>query len=185
MVKNRKEEFIRLAFAHFRELRRVAFRVCEDRDTADDLVQETYLRAWRSFDKFEVGTNCRAWLFRIFFNVRSEHRRNQARKPLVFSLDRVKEPIPLSRTYTPSDLTLEEIRAAVAELGEPYRVAIVLADIEGLTYREIAEALGVPIGTVMSRLSRGREILRTRLATISSKPNEDSRLVKGKKSGRF
>ena len=166
----------------------MAFRVCEDRDTADDLVQETYLRAWRSFDRFEPGTNCRAWLFRIFFNVHSEHRRSQARKPLVFSLDRVKESTPLSPTYTTSDLTLEEIRAALGELVEPYRIAIVLADIEGLTYREIAEALGVPIGTVMSRLSRGREILRTRLAAISSKPNEaneDSRLVKGKKSGRF
>lgn len=71
MAGDHKEEFDRLAFAHFRELRRVALRVCEDRETAEDLVQETYLRAWRSFDKFERGTNCRAWLFRIFFYVRS------------------------------------------------------------------------------------------------------------------
>ena len=90
VVRDRKEEFDRLAFAHFSELRRVAFRVCENRETADDLVQETYLRAWRSFDKFEVGTNCRAWLFRIFFYVRSEYRRSQARRPLIFSLDDVK-----------------------------------------------------------------------------------------------
>src|SRR4030095_17042947 len=106
MARSRNEDFDRLAFAHFHELRRVALRVCEDRETADDLVQETYLRAWRSFDKFEPGTNCRAWLFRIFFYVRSEHRRSQARKPLVFSLDHVKESA-IPQTNTSLDLTLK------------------------------------------------------------------------------
>src|ERR1051325_4080351 len=106
MGRDRKDEFDRLAFAHFRELRRVALRLCEDRDTADDLVQETYLRAWRSFEKFEPGTNCRAWLFRIFFYVRSEHRRSQARRPLVFSLDYVKESALPSPTRTSLDSSL-------------------------------------------------------------------------------
>src|ERR1044071_7641936 len=110
MATSRREDFDRLAFAHFRELRRVALRVCEDRETADDLVQETYLRAWRSFDKFEPGTNCRAWLFRIFFYVRSEYRRSHARQPLVFSLDYVKESTLALQTNASSDLPLEEIK---------------------------------------------------------------------------
>src|SRR5262245_59899384 len=116
MFRNRKVEFARVAFAHFRELRRVAFRICEDRETAEDLVQETYLRAWRSFDRFASGTNCRAWLYRIFFNVHSEHRRTQARKPVVFPLDRVKETALASETRIPSDWTLEEVKVAFAEL---------------------------------------------------------------------
>jgi len=184
MFGNRREEFVRVAFAHFRELRRVAFRICEDRETAEDLVQETYLRAWRSFDRFALGTNCRAWLYRIFFNVHSEHRRTQGRKPIVFSLHHVKETTLSSETRTPSDLTLEEVKVAFSELPEPYRIALVLADIEGMRYREIAEALDLPIGTVMSRLSRGRQMLRARLAAISS-TYEDSSLEKHKKSGRI
>jgi len=183
VVKDQKDDFDRLAFAHFRELRRVALRVCEDRETADDLVQETYLRAWRSFDKFEPGTNCRAWLFRIFFYVRSEYRRSHARQPLVFSLDYVKESTLPLQTNASSDLPLEEIKQAFAELPEPFRIAVLLSDVEGLRYREIAEVLDVPIGTVMSRLSRGRRMLRSRLATLSSQTNETSK--QKEKSGRI
>jgi len=185
VVTDRRDEFDRLAFAHFRELRRVALRMCEDREIADDLVQETYLRAWRSFDKFEPGTNCRAWLFRIFFYVRSEFRRSQARKPLVFSLDHVEESVLPSQTNTSLDLTLKQIKQAFAELPEPFRIAVLLSDIEGLKYREIAEVLNVPVGTVMSRLSRGRQMLRAKLTAISSTPLEDSSLEKHKKSGRI
>ena len=182
---DRRADFDRLAFAHFRELRRVALRMCENRETADDLVQETYLRAWRSFEKFEPGTNCRAWLFRIFFYVRSEHRRSKARQPLVFPLDQVKESTLPSQTNTSSDLTLKQIKQAFAELPEPFRIAVLLSDIEGLKYREIAEVLNVPVGTVMSRLSRGRQMLRAKLPAISSTPNEDRSLEKQKKSGRI
>lgn len=159
--------------------------MCDDRETADDLVQETYLRAWRSFDKFEPGTNCRAWLFRIFFYVRSEHRRSQARKPLVFSLEHAKEAAVPSQTNTSLDLTLKQIKQAFTELPEPFRIAVLLSDIEGLKYREIAEVLNVPVGTVMSRLSRGRQMLRTKLMALSSTPQEDNSLEKRKKSGRI
>lgn len=185
MVGDLKEHFDRLAFAHFRELRRVALRVCEDRETADDLVQETYLRAWRSFDKFEPGTNCRAWLYRIFFYVRSEYYRSQSRKPLVFSLDYVKESTLPAHTSTSLEVTLEEIRLAFKELPEPFRIAVLLSDVEGLTYREIAEVLNVPLGTVMSRLSRGRRMLRAKLAKLSSKSGESGDLEKQEKSGRI
>ena len=185
MAGSRKEDFDRLALAHFHELRRVALRVCQDRDTADDLVQETYLRAWRSFDKFEPGTNCRAWLFRILFYVRSEYRKSQARQPLVFPLDSVKESTLPSRTDRSSDLTLEEIKRAFAELPEPFRIAVLLSDVEGLKYREIAEVLNLPVGTVMSRLSRGRRLLRAKLTTLASRNDEPSGVEAGKKSGRI
>ena len=185
MATSRKEDFDRLAFAHFRELRRVALRVCEDRETADDLVQETYLRAWRSFDKFEPGTNCRAWLFRIFFYVRSEYRKSQARQPLVFSLDYVKESTLPTQTNTSSDFTLEEIKEAFAQLPEPFRISVLLSDIEGLNYREIAEALNVPVGTVMSRLSRGRRMLRAKLTTLASRSDEPRSVETRKKRGRI
>ncbi len=185
MIRDRKEDFDRLAFVHFRELRRVALRVCQERETADDLVQETYLRAWRSFDKFEPGTNCRAWLFRIFFYVRSEYVRSQARQPLVFSLDYVKESTLPLHTDTAAEVTLEDIKAAFQELPEPFRIAVLLSDVEGLSYREIAEVLNVPVGTVMSRLSRGRQILRARLASASSKLTENSTAQKDKKSERI
>ena len=185
MSGSRKEDFDRLALAHFHELRRVALRVCEDRETADDLVQETYLRAWRSFDKFEPGTNCRAWLFRIFFNVRSEYRKSRARQPLVFSLDYVKESTHPSQTNTSLDFTFEEIKRAFAELPEPFRIAVLLSDIEGLKYREIAEVLDLPVGTVMSRLSRGRRILRARLTTLASRNDEAVSVETRRKSGRI
>jgi RNA polymerase sigma-70 factor (ECF subfamily) len=183
--RDRKEEFDRLAFAHFHTLRRVALRVCEDRETADDLVQETYLRAWRSFDKFEPGTNCRAWLFRIFFYVRSEYRRHQARQPLVFSLDYVNESTLPSPTNSSLDLPLAEIKRAFAELPEPFRIAVLLSDAEGLKYREIAEVLNVPVGTVMSRLNRGRRMLRARLAGLSSRNDEPGSQEKSKSSARI
>jgi RNA polymerase sigma-70 factor (ECF subfamily) len=131
-----------------------------------------------------VGTNCRAWLFRIFFYVRSEYRRTQARQPLVFSLDRCKESTFSSETHTPSDVTLEGIRLAFAQVPDPFQTVLLLADIEGLRYREIADMLEIPIGTVMSRLSRGRQILRARLSSASLKPGENSSVEKGKKSGR-
>ena len=185
MATSRREDFDRLAFAHFRELRRVALRVCEDRETADDLVQETYLRAWRSFDKFEPGTNCRAWLYQIFFYVRSEYRKSQARQPLVFSLDYVKESTLPSQTNTSLDVTLEEIKRAFAELPEPFRIAVLLSDVEGLKYREIAEVLNLPVGTVMSRLNRGRRMLRAKLTTPASRNDEPVSVETRKKSGRI
>jgi len=185
MATSRKEDFDRLAFAHFRELRRVALRVCENRETAEDLVQETYLRAWRSFDKFEPGTNCRAWLYRIFFYVRSEYRKSQARQPLIFSLDYVKESTLPSQTNTSVDLTLEEIKRAFAELPEQFRIAVLLSDIEGLKYGEIAEVLNVPVGTVMSRLSRGRRMLRVKLTTLASTNCAPGNVEESKKRGRI
>ena len=183
MARNLKEEFNRLAFVHFRELRRVALRVCRNREAAEDLVQETYLRAWRSFDKFERGTNCRAWLYKILFFALSEDRRRQARQPLIFPLDRVKQPGVEPESNPLGGLSLQEVKNAFLEIPEQFRVAILLSDVEGWTYREIADALDIPIGTVMSRLSRGRRVLRARLSKVSTKIIESRDVEKGDKRG--
>jgi RNA polymerase sigma-70 factor (ECF subfamily) len=117
--------------------------------------------------------------------VRSEYRKGQARQPLVFPLDSVKESTLPSQTDGSMDLTLEEIKRAFAELPEPFRIAVLLSDVEGLKYREIAEVLNLPVGTVMSRLSRGRRMLRAKLTTLPSRNDESVGVEARKKSGRI
>ena len=162
--RHRREEFDRSALAHVPELLRVASRLCGSAEAGEDLVQETYLQAWRSFHRFAPGTNCRAWLHKILLFTYSNQRRKRARQPFLVDLDAAGESCLLIDTPPPDALTLEAIRAAFDRLGEPFRTAILLVDVEGLTYREAADALNVPIGTVMSRLSRGRQLLRVALA---------------------
>jgi RNA polymerase sigma-70 factor (ECF subfamily) len=147
------------------QLFRVALRVCRDREQAEDLIQETYLQAWRSFHRFEIGTNMRAWLYKILFNVHySEVRRV---KP---ELAPIEETIAETIAYdppTPQHLTEEEVLTALERIPRDFQVPVVLADVEELSYREIADALQIPLGTVMSRLSRGRKLLRMELANYA------------------
>jgi RNA polymerase sigma-70 factor (ECF subfamily) len=161
----RREEFDRVAIVHLPELLRVARRVCGTRESADDLVQETYLQAWRSFGRFQSGTNCRAWLYRIMFCCRSRVERERARRPPTVELDARVEDALRFDPATPDTLTIQSVHAAFGRLPEPFRIVILLVDIEQLTYREAAEALDVPIGTIMSRLSRGRRLLRLELGS--------------------
>jgi RNA polymerase sigma-70 factor, ECF subfamily len=147
------------------QLFRVALRVCRDREQAEDLIQETYLQAWRSFHRFEIGTNLRAWLYKILFNVHySEVRRERP------ELAPIEEVIAETIAYdppTPQHLTEEEVLAALERIPRDFQVPVVLADVEELSYREIADALQIPLGTVMSRLSRGRKLLRMELANYA------------------
>src|SRR5262245_15159105 len=147
------------------QLFRVALRVCRDREQAEDLIQETYLQAWRSFHRFEIGTNLRAWLYKILFNVHySEVRRDR------MELAPIEETIAETIAYdppTPQGLTEEEVLSALERIPRDFQVPVVLADVEELSYREIAEALQIPLGTVMSRLSRGRKLLRMELANYA------------------
>ncbi|MGH9803203.1 MAG: sigma-70 family RNA polymerase sigma factor [Blastocatellia bacterium] len=143
------------------QLFRVALRLCRDRAKAEDLIQETFLQAWRSFHRFELGTNLRAWLYKIMFNV---HYSNQRRNKL--QLVPTEATIAETLAYdppTPQHLTEREVLAAVERLPRDFQIPIVLADVEELSYREIADVMEIPIGTVMSRLHRGRKILRTEL----------------------
>jgi RNA polymerase sigma-70 factor, ECF subfamily len=164
MPQQRREEFDRVALVHVAELLRVASRLCGSAEAGEDLLQETYLQAWRSFHRFEAGTNCRAWLYRILLFTYSAVRRKRARQPFLVELDAAGEPALLVDAPTPDHLTVEAVKAAFERLPEPFRTLILLVDVEGLTYREAADALDVPIGTVMSRLSRGRGLLRLELA---------------------
>ena len=119
--------------------------------------------ARRSFHRFEPGTNCRAWLYRILIFSHSRSRRDQSRRPLLTDLDAAGESALLFDPPTPDTLTAASVRAAFDGLPEPFRLAVLLVDVEGLTYREAADALDAPIGTVMSRLNRGRRLLRLAL----------------------
>src|SRR6185436_13705067 len=167
-MSDRRGDFDRTALVHLAELLRVAVRVCGNRPAAEDLVQETYLQAWRSFDRFEPGTNCRAWLYKILFYVHWQRRRKVTREPQLVELDDASESILRFDPPTPDGLTATAVKAAYDRLPEPFREVVLLTDVEELTYREAADVLGVPIGTVMSRVSRARRLLRLELAAVGS-----------------
>lgn len=137
-----------------------------DRDEAEDLVQETYAKALRGFASFERGTNFRAWMFRILRNTFLTARTGlKATVPL----DDEESPVTPVAPGTPESILLgnldqQLLRDAIAELPVPYREVLLLCDVEEMSYREIAEALSVPIGTVMSRISRARAALRAILS---------------------
>ncbi|HZL56773.1 MAG TPA: sigma-70 family RNA polymerase sigma factor [Bryobacteraceae bacterium] len=158
-MSQRQDEFERVALPHLRSLLRFARRLSVNMPAAEDLVQEAYLKAWRGFGQFESGTNIRAWLFRVILNVH----RAQGRKtgPAIFPL----------RADPAADLDEHrlEILQALDRLPEDHRAVLMLGAVEGFTCREIAEILSLPIGTVMSRLSRARQSMRTLLLPHSEK----------------
>jgi RNA polymerase sigma-70 factor, ECF subfamily len=161
----RLEIFEAEALGFSSQLFRVALRVCRDRQKAEDLIQETYLQAWRSFHRFEIGTNLRAWLYKILFNVHYSEIRKER-----LELAPIEETLAETITYdppTPQRLTEEEVLSALERIPRDFQVPVLLADVEELSYREIADALQIPLGTVMSRLSRGRKLLRMELANYA------------------
>ena len=164
---NRLADFQAEALQHMDNLYRAAATALRSRAEAEDAVQEAYLQAWKSFHRFTPGTDCRAWLFRILFHVISHQQRKWSRR-LVF-----REPDELAQeaVYTapvPEQLTDEELIGAFRNLPRQYAEVVMLADVEEFSCREIQETLGIPIGTVMSRLSRGRQMLRQQLAAGAS-----------------
>jgi RNA polymerase sigma-70 factor (ECF subfamily) len=161
---NARAEFEAEAMPHLDDLFRTALRMTGDRARADDAVQETYLQAWKSFGQFEKGTNCRAWLFRILFYCVNHQRRKLFRFPLVGDAEEILESTPSGPEPVTEALRDEQILGALDSLPPDYRAAVVLVDVEEFGYKEAAEILGIPIGTVMSRLSRARRKLRELLA---------------------
>ena len=157
------------------ELRRVALRLTHSPDTAEDLVQETQLHAFQGFSRFRRGTNLRAWLMRILVNLFISHYRHQQRSVPTVSLEGLLEELDIDDDETdllvddgcvsPEEAVLarvmdEEVQRALEQLPEVFREVVALCDLEGLSYAEAAQRLRVPIGTVRSRLFRGREMLR-------------------------
>lgn len=150
---------------HVDRLFRLAMWWERDRREAEDLVQDTLVQALTSFHRFSPGTNCRAWLATILQHVRSHRYRAAGRRLTVEDPDdRIAETVPFVPPV-PQHLTDETVLAALREIPEAYQDIILLCDVEDLTYKEIAEVLGIPMGTVMSRLHRGRALLRQRLGS--------------------
>lgn len=166
-----------MALVHLEALYHTALRLTRNRAEAEDVVQETYLRALRSFHRFNPGTNCRAWLFTILRNAFLNRVRRAGREVLdteMTTLDTAPESATAPRPHrdNPEEEFLQtvvhgDVDRALRALPVPYREAVVLADLEGLSYKEIAEVVGCPIGTVMSRLSRGRGLLRQTLSRLA------------------
>ncbi len=168
-----REAFEEEALQFMDALYRTALRMSRQPEDAEDLVQETYLRAFRFIDGFEPGTNLKAWLFKILTNIFINRYRVAARQPQVDYLGdnqefylyrKVREPgsPPLSESAEEaalSQLGRQEIIKAIDGLPEPYRLAVILVDVEGFSYKEIAEMTQVKAGTVMSRIARGRKML--------------------------
>lgn len=164
-------EFERQAIPHLGSLYNTAYRMARNAQDAEDLVQETYLRAYRSFDQFTPGTNLKAWLFRILKNAFINEYRKRRAAPVEEEFAALEESFESridSDRYpsakTPEQEALEgsldeNVQRALDELPPDYRMAVLLADLEGFSYKEIAEILEIPIGTVMSRLYRGRKQL--------------------------
>ena len=151
------------ALPHVDRLFRLAMWFERDRSEAEDLTQETMMQALQSFHRFQPGTNCRAWLVTILQHVRSNRRRARNRLRVVDESDaRIAQTIPFVPPV-PQRLTDEDILGALKRIPPPFQEVIVLCDVEELTYREIADALAIPLGTVMSRLHRGRALLRAEL----------------------
>lgn len=155
----RTKEFEEIAIPHLTAVYRFARQV-SDEHRADELTQETYLRAWKYFDSFRRGTNCRSWLFRILHNVWRDHvRRQRLELPLIENELATIEPYYDWEEEFLHDEMSERLQQALLQLPEVYRWAILLADVEELAYHEIARIMDCPIGTVMSRINRGRRNL--------------------------
>jgi len=171
--------------AHFKRLLKFLRRKGRSHEDAEDLVQETYLRAYRGYAGFEEGTNLKAWLYRIMTNAYINIYRAKQRRPQEDDLDDVEDlylyrhlsGLEAARAGRSAEdelldwFTDDEVKAALEALPEAYRLAVLLADVEGFSYKEIAEILDVPIGTVMSRIHRGRRALQKKLWDYAERNN--------------
>jgi len=159
---NRDERFESEALPHARSLYGTAYRMTRNAHDAEDLVQETLLRAHRAFDRYTPGTNIRAWLYTILHRVRTDALRRSGRRPLTVELDGDGPAVPPAQDALATGA--EDLERALSRLPEAFRTAVILRDVEELSYQEIAETLDIPIGTVMSRIHRGRALLRNALS---------------------
>ncbi len=176
----RDARFERDAMPYLNQLYGAALRMTRNPADAEDLVQDTYVRAYSAFGQFTPGTNLKAWLYRILTNAYINTYRKAQRQPQVSDGADVEDwQLARAESHTSSGLRSAEVEAldampdsvvteALASLSDDFRMAVVLADIEGFSYKEIAEMMGTPIGTVMSRLNRARSQLRAKLSDYAT-----------------
>lgn len=158
------ERFECEAMPHVASLFRIARWLTRNQTDAEDLLQDTLMEALRSFHRFAPGTNCRAWLVSIMYHHQSKKRRAATHLHLVSHAEENIAETVAFEPPTPQNLTDEEVLGALRRIPRTFQEVVVLADVEGLTYKEIAVAIQIPMGTVMSRISRGRKLLRSELA---------------------
>ncbi|HET9710134.1 MAG TPA: sigma-70 family RNA polymerase sigma factor [Gemmatimonadales bacterium] len=166
----RREGFEQEALVHLDALYRVALRLTGTAADAEDLVQETMLRAYRSWERYTLGTNAKGWLLTILRHLFINEYRRKSRHPETVDVDTI-EPFALFQEVQEEDpqgaffdkIVDDEVLRAVDQLPEAFREAVTLSDVEGLSYEEVAKVLDVPVGTVKSRLYRGRRLLQAKL----------------------
>jgi RNA polymerase sigma-70 factor, ECF subfamily len=172
-----RARFTEMTMEHMPSLYSAALRMTRNRSDAEDLVQETFLKAYRAFDSFQDGTNLKAWLYRILTNTFINSYRSAKRRPELSDVEDVEDlylyhrlgDLQSSGTGRSAEdemfdrFTDIEVKEALESLPEAFRIAVILADVEGFSYKEIAEITDVPIGTVMSRIHRGRKALQKAL----------------------
>ena len=174
-----KANFERDAMEYASQLYSAALRMTRNPADAEDIVQETYLKAYRAYDTFTEGTNLKAWLYRILTNTYINRYRKQQRRPAEVELGELQDLYLFKRLGEQSgaersteesvldSMVDSDIKAALESLPERFRIPVLLADVEGFSYKEIAEIVDVPIGTVMSRLHRGRKALQKKLWSLA------------------
>ena len=172
-----RSTFAERAMEYAPQLYSTALRMTRNAADAEDLVQETMMRGYRSFETFEEGSNLRAWLYRILTNAFINRYRSKQRRPMETDLADVEDlylykrvaslenaAVTLSAEDQFLDLfTDDEVKSAVEDLPDTFKLPVILADVEGFAYKEIAEMLDIPVGTVMSRLHRGRKAMQKQL----------------------
>jgi RNA polymerase sigma-70 factor (ECF subfamily) len=178
-TRKKQAEFEAEALPHMDVLYNFALRTTGNENDAQDLLQETYLKAYRFWDKYEKGTNIRAWLFRIMKNSYINRYRKETKEPDKVDYDEIENFYNTIRAEStdPNDLQQklfgnllgDEVTKALESLPDDFRTVVILCDIEGLTYEEIAEFVECPIGTVRSRLHRGRKLLQAKLYEYAKK----------------
>ena len=175
-----RKRYEREALIHIDALMRTARRMTKSETDAEDLVQETMLKAYRFFDKFEEGTNCKAWLFKIMTNIFINNYRSKSKAPESVAVEDIDDGFlygQLAKNYGVSDPEKEffskifddDIKNAIKDLPEDFRIVVVLSFLDGFSYQEIAEITGLQIGTVKSRLHRGRKLLQKSLLEYALK----------------
>ena len=171
---NKRKEFEAEALPHMDALYRTALRMTKNENDAQDLVQEAMIKAYRFWDKFEKGSNCRAWLFRIMTNIFINEYRSKARSPMATNVDELDDNFLYGQLATGvntedpekqlfAKIFDDDVRRAVENLPEDFRLVVILSFLEDFSYQEIADIMDLQLGTVKSRLHRGRKLLQKEL----------------------